>query len=680
MTTRSQFQNLIAAALFVSLGSVAAAKGNAKESDSLAPEATAAEIELSFRDVPDLERAFIDIAPADRKDSIVVGKLGVDGGNKDIITKLAQEIAESKHGSYDSLLIAHKGKLLFESYYARGRVDLSHYQASTTKAYTSLAIGRAIQMGYLTMADLNKPLVSFLDNLDATRFVEGADKITLHKAMTMRSGLRISEEQREELNQDPDQLAGQGQVQAYLERSAPISSDSQSFLYQGRDPQLVMQVLDAVVPGTAKDFIKTELLDKVGIADHGWRTDVSGLPSGPSGAKMTSRDMIKWGLLTKNKGKWNGEQLIPERFIARSTNSIVRIGNDDIFFTGNNVSNPGYGYYWWQAEMKVGDRIYFTRSAQGGGGQYIILIDALDLMVVTTGHERDDKTMQITADRILPAFTNQTAKSREGLANSESAEMRGPYLGQTPPGSTPEVFAPGIVSTEHRDFSPFFSRDMKEFYFTRKNLGSDKWLLISYRSENNRWRESVIRPRVWRPNISPDGKIMHLGKYFMERTDDGWSEIKSLGPMFDREDIGIMRLSASASGTYVLDDYKGDNVIRISTLKDGKREEPRPLGKEINTGQLNAHPFIAPDDSYIIWDGERDKGVGGIDLWISFKQEDGSWGEAINMGPTINTQGREASAYVTPDGKYLFFNRTVSPDEGDIFWVDAQIIENLRPK
>ncbi|WP_229954184.1 serine hydrolase [Parasphingorhabdus litoris] len=680
MTTRPKFQKLMAVALFLSLSGVAAAGENTKASDSLAPEATEEEVALSFSDVPYLEKAFIDTAPSDRKDSIAVGKLGVDGGNKDIITKLAQEIAAGEHGSYDSLLIAHKGKLLFESYYARGRVDLPHFQASTTKAYTNLAIGRAIQMGYLTTADLNRPIVSFLNNLDPTRFVEGADKITLHKAMTMRSGLRISKEQRDELNQDSGQLVGQNQVQAYLERSAAISADSQSFLYQGSDPQLVMQVLDAVVPGTAKDFIKTEVLDKIGIPDHGWRMDVSGLPRGPSGAKMTSRDMVKWGLLVRNKGKWNGEQLIPERFIARSTNSIVRIGNDDIFFTGNNVSNPGYGYYWWQAEMKVGDRIYFTRSAQGGGGQYIILIDELDLMVVTTGHERDDKTMQITADRILPAFTNQAAKSDVGRGKTESTELRGPYLGQTPPGSTPKVFAPGIVSTEHRDFSPFFSPDMKEFYFTRKNLGSDKWSLISYRSENNRWRESVIRPRVWRPNISPDGKTMHLGKYYMERIGDGWSEIKSLGPMFDREDLGIMRLSASASGTYILDDYKGDNVIRISTLKDGKREEPRPLGKEINTGKLNAHPFIAPNESYIIWDGERDGGFGGIDLWISFKQQDGSWGEAINMGPEINTAGREASAYVTPDGKYLFFNRTIRPKEGDIYWVDAQVIENLRHK
>lgn len=179
----------------------------AQQSDSLAPEATAAEVEAvssgsedSFWDISLLEKAFIDIAPADRKDGILIGELGVDGGNKEMIVTLAQEIVDNKHGTFDSFLIAHKGKLLFESYYSRGRINLPHPQASATKVYTSLALGRAIQLGYLTMADLDKPLVSFLKDLDPAKFVAGAEKITLHKALTMSSGIRISEEQREELN------------------------------------------------------------------------------------------------------------------------------------------------------------------------------------------------------------------------------------------------------------------------------------------------------------------------------------------------------------------------------------------------------------------------------------------------------------------------------------------------
>ncbi len=274
---------------------------------------------------------------------------------------------------------------------------------------------------------------------------------------------------------------------------------------------------------------------------------------------------------------------------------------------------------------------------------------------------------------------NSVFAQEDSKSASSFPLLEGPYLGQRPPGLTPKVFAPGIVSTEHRDLSGFFTPDMKEFYFTRKDLESGNWSLLVFKSENNRWRGSGEGPRVGRPIIAPDGKTMHLGKDYMIRTETGWSEVKSLGPMFDREDWGIMRLSASAKGTYVFDDYKSEDVIRISELKDGKRQEPRLLSKEINTGKYTAHPFIAPDESYLIWDSERDGGFGDSDLYISFRQQNGSWGAAINFGDKINTSFGESGGYVTPDGKYLFFN-SGDIENKDIFWVDAKIIETLRPR
>jgi len=120
---------------------------------------------------------------------------------------------------------------------------------------------------------------------------------------------------------------------------------------------------------------------------------------------MTSRDMIKWGTLIADKGKWNGEQLIPEAFIKRTTSQIIDTGDDDIFGGGADVSNQGYGYFMWNADLKYGDKSYYSTSAQGGGGQFIILIEELDLLVVTTASEWDGPTtLQMTAERILPAF------------------------------------------------------------------------------------------------------------------------------------------------------------------------------------------------------------------------------------------------------------------------------------
>ncbi|MBO3697258.1 PD40 domain-containing protein [Roseivirga sp. E12] len=275
---------------------------------------------------------------------------------------------------------------------------------------------------------------------------------------------------------------------------------------------------------------------------------------------------------------------------------------------------------------------------------------------------------------------NACNADKQDAKSHDSATIETTFFGQKPPDLIPEAFAPGVVSTEHRDNSAFFSPDMKTFYFTRMDIKTKKWSLMIFKYENDQWQESVFGPRVGRPFLSPDGQTMHLGGKYMERTRNGWSEVKSHGPMIDRDDWGIMRLSASAKGTYVFDDYKNKDIIRISRLKDGKREKPRLLGKVINTGKWTAHPFIAPDESYLIWDSEREEGHGDSDLYISFRQPDDTWGEAINLGDQINTSVWEGGASVTPDGKYLFFNRAVSPENTDIFWVDAKIIQELRPE
>ena len=160
--------------------------------------------------------------------------------------------------------------------------------------------------------------------------------------------------------------------------------------------------------------------------------------------------------------------------------------------------------------------------------------------------------------------------------------------------------------------------------------------------------------------------------------------MKSLGPMFDRDDWGIMRLTASTGSTYVFDDRKSGDGMRISMMVDGKRQAPVRLPEHINSGEWTAHPFIASDESYLIWDSEREGGYGGSDLYISFRQTDGSWGPAINMGPQVNSDKDDFYGSVTPDGQFLMFDRTISSAKDhtnvDIYWVDAQFIEDLRHK
>jgi len=270
----------------------------------------------------------------------------------------------------------------------------------------------------------------------------------------------------------------------------------------------------------------------------------------------------------------------------------------------------------------------------------------------------------------------------EAYNEKDFPELKGPYMGQKPPGLTAEPFAPGIISKEGWELEGVFAPGMNEFYFTTQGGKYTYNTVVGFRQINNVWVKYLEYPRRGETVFSPDGNRWHMAEGYRDRKGNSWTERKSLGPMFDRDDWGIMRLSVSAKGTYVFDDYKSNDVIRISTLKNGKRQAPEMMGPVVNTGKMTAHPFIAPDESYLIWDSEREGGFGDSDLYISFRQQDGSWGPAINMGDKVNSDKWDAYASVTPDGKYILFNRGIddSGDNVDIYWVDAQIIETLRPK
>lgn len=258
--------------------------------------------------------------------------------------------------------------------------------------------------------------------------------------------------------------------------------------------------------------------------------------------------------------------------------------------------------------------------------------------------------------------------------------IKNPYVGLNLPGVTPQQFAPGLVTTDGYEYGGTFTPDLTEFYYIRSIPDSKKQEIAVLTNQDGTWTETAAFPRKGTHVFSPDGGVMHLGKRYLERTDDGWSELQKLPEPL--ASLPIMRLSSSESGTVYFDEFKRDftGAIRYSKQVDGQYQTPQLIGATINSGK-SFHPFIAPDESYIIFDSKRDDGYGDSDLYISYRQDDGSWGQAINLGDKINTDAWEAAASVTSDGKYMFFNRNMGSknyENVDIFWVSAGFIDELR--
>ena len=172
----------------------------------------------------------------------------------------------------------------------------------------------------------------------------------------------------------------------------------------------------------------------------------------------------------------------------------------------------------------------------------------------------------------------------------EFPELEGPYMGQSVPGSTAVVFAPDIVSTGDWEVEGVFAPGMREFYFTTKGGEYSVPTVVGLRQEGNIWTKYIEFQRNGEVSFSPDGQRMHMAEGFKDRVGDGWSDRKELGPMFQREDWGIMRLSASARGTYVFDDYKSGDVIRISPLVGSERPEPEEILPSRHPGREASSP------------------------------------------------------------------------------------------
>ena len=282
---------------------------------------------------------------------------------------------------------------------------------------------------------------------------------------------------------------------------------------------------------------------------------------------------------------------------------------------------------------------------------------------------------------VLMLFLNACNTKNQKANEPDFPRLEPPFFAQKPPGAISEVFAPRIISKAQNELEPAFSPDVNEIYFRKYDEGLKDSTLVAIQYKDNEWAETFVVPRG---ELSPDGTILYKGNEYRERTSSGWSELRPLGASFDS--IPIMRLTTSSRGTYYFDTSPFyDKTARVGTISysrliNGIREEPRTLEIDTGTGTDKAHPFIAPDESYLIWDDLKEGGYGSADMYISFRQKDGSWSAAINLGDKINTEHYDGSGSVTSDGKYFFFTRFLGNGKKNTMWVDASFIEKLNPK
>ncbi len=284
------------------------------------------------------------------------------------------------------------------------------------------------------------------------------------------------------------------------------------------------------------------------------------------------------------------------------------------------------------------------------------------------------------------------------------------YHGQPPPGKVAELFSPNHISTTLEHSAVMITPDGREMWFGRmhpakifcQNFTSGSWsdirkaplddqyhYLYPFLSfDGNRLYFTSDRP------VNPGEDPKHRGDgdlWYIERTGNSWSEPIHLGDLINfgnRHSIG----SVSPSGNIYYTVRTGKLYHYITKMyfaeyRNGSYLTPVII-EELNSEQPSHSPFVSPDENWIIFSSFRG-GMGMSDLFISFREEDGQWSTPQNLGPDINSVAKDGYPYVTPDGKYLFFNSSriseinqssIQGGPGNMYWVNTEFLNDLRNK
>ncbi|MBW2494916.1 MAG: serine hydrolase [Deltaproteobacteria bacterium] len=351
------------------------------------------------------------------------------------IAQLDEEFRAGKHGYVDAMLIIRNGRMVFEAYYendyrtinadlVRGEsgpwnyYDVNwhpfykgsdlHTMQSSTKSFMSVLVGIAIARGELPGVDAT------LGELLPHRQIADPQKaaITLDNILSMRPGFEWDEDVSYfDPRNDATRVESTDDWVAYL-LDKPLAQDQGAvFKYNSTNTQLMSEMVSTATGRALDEYAEELLFGPIGIADYFWKDAPEGFKDAAGGLYLKPRDLARFALLIERDGEWNGEQILPAEWVARSAQPYVRDT-----YPADPDFDVGYGYQWWvYNDGSDGEPVMY--GSWGWGGQFALIAPELDLVGVFTGWNVYDElehayAFQLFYDRVvIPAAR---AAAREG--------------------------------------------------------------------------------------------------------------------------------------------------------------------------------------------------------------------------------------------------------------------------
>jgi len=343
------------------------------------------------------------------------------------IAQLDDEFRSGKHGYVDSMLIIRNGRMAFEAYYENDYQALNadlvsgesgpwnyydvnwhpfhkgsdlHTMQSSTKSFMSALVGIAISRGELPEVDAT--LGELLPDRKITDPRKAA--ITLDNILTMRPGFEWEEDNSYwDARNDAINVESTDDWVAYLLDKPLANTQGSTFEYNSTNTQLMSEMVSRATGRVLDEYAEELLFGPIGIENYFWKDAPEGFKDVSGGLYLTPRELARFALLFEREGEWDGRQVIPAEWVARSTQPHVRdTSPEDPDF------NVGYGYQWWvYYDGSDGGPVMY--GSWGWGGQFALIVPELNLVGVFTGwnvYDGQDHTYayQLFYDRVvLPA-------------------------------------------------------------------------------------------------------------------------------------------------------------------------------------------------------------------------------------------------------------------------------------
>lgn len=302
------------------------------------------------------------------------------------LTEMENLISMDSLSNTHSVIISKKGKIIYENYFDGYNSKIPHDMRSASKSISSAIVG--IAKDKLLFNNVDQSIFDFLPEKYQSHKDNLKTGIDIKSLLTMSSGIDADDYTRErkssasENNYQPTRDWTETILKAKM-----INEPNTEANYGSANPYLLGIAMDSVISEPLESFMDKYLFQKLEISNYIIQTDLKGRPYFGGGMYLTPKDMLKFGELYLNKGKWKSERILSKKWVK---NSIKYYRNLE-----NVPDKNGYGYLWWHNTYQVNGKSIKSIEARGAGGQYIFVIPSLKaVVVITSGNYRNGKTQQ----------------------------------------------------------------------------------------------------------------------------------------------------------------------------------------------------------------------------------------------------------------------------------------------